>query len=100
MNWLRAHLLNPNVHGVLTALLGIAAMIPGPAQSVAAILTPVFAGITTILPESGSLHREDYAKAAGAAIVAVPQGSLHANDYANIATAVVNALKPEISGRT
>ena len=107
MNPILSFFTNPYVHGTLATLLGTAALIPGPWQPVCAILGPVFAGTTTVLPTQA----DKAVNAATAAVVAtapaviatIPkQGSMHEEDYARAAAVIADALTKinQPAGRT
>ena len=73
MSQFRAFLLNPNVHGIMALFMQIATVIPALAPY-SAIISTVAATLTAtavVLPESGSLHQQDYANIAAVAATAL-----------------------------
>lgn len=68
MNGIRMFFLNPNVHGIFALITQIASAIPvlAPYSAILSTIAGTLTATTVLLPESGSLHKQDYANIAGA----------------------------------
>ena len=77
MSRFRAFLLNPNVHGIFALLAQIATVVPAlaPWSTIISTVAATLTATAVVLPESGSLHQQD---------------------YANLSTVAATALKPPV----